>query len=158
MILITHQHLDPEALTKKVRSPGNGTVVTFLGTTRNETDGRGVLFLEYECYQPMAERSLTELAQEVQVRWGIQDLAIAHRVGRVEVGEISLVVAVAAPHRKEAFAACQHIVDRIKAVVPIWKKEFFEDGAVWVEGEGSPEAALTGFGLSTEAASGAEAC
>ena len=132
MIEITHDPLNPEAVTRKVTGPGNGAVVTFLGTTRDSTSGRGVLRLEYEGYEPMAAEKLVEISAEIRERWGIENVAVAHRLGRLEIGEVSLVVAVASPHRGEAFAACQYAVDRIKQTVPIWKKEFFEDGEVWV--------------------------
>ena len=105
----------------------NGAVVTFLGTTRSSTDDRKVLHLEYEAYEPMARKKLAEIADKMRERWEV-DVAIAHRLGRLEIGETSLVVAVASPHRSEAFAACQYSVDRIKQTVPIWKKEFFEGG------------------------------
>ena len=132
MIEITHEPLDPEAITAKVGKNSNGAVVTFLGTTRSFTGNRKVLHLEYEAYQPMADKMLAEIVDEIRQRWSLEDVAVAHRLGRLEIGEISLVVAVASPHRKEAFAACQYSVDRIKQIVPIWKKEFFEDGEVWV--------------------------
>ncbi|MDA1347691.1 MAG: molybdenum cofactor biosynthesis protein MoaE [Chloroflexi bacterium] len=135
MIEILHTALDPEAITARVRSDSNGAVVTFLGTTRDSTDGRRVLHLEYEAYQPMADQKLAEIADEMRDRWGIEDIAIAHRLGKLEIGDISLVVAVASPHRADAFAACQYSVDRIKQIVPIWKKEFFGDGEVWVGSE-----------------------
>ena len=135
MIDITHDALDPKTITAKVRRDTNGAVVTFLGTTRSSTDSREVLHLEYEAYRPMADKKLEEIVREMRGRWQIEDVAIAHRLGRLEIGDISLVVAVASPHRQEAFAACQFSVDRIKQVVPIWKKEFFEGGEVWV---GSP--------------------
>ena len=138
MILLTRDPLDPEALTATVRDAANGGVVTFLGTVRNNTDGRQVLYLEYEAYEDMAEKVLARIAQEVTERWGggIVHTSIAHRFGRMEIGDISLVVAVASPHRAEAFAACQYVVDRIKQDVPIWKKEVFQDGEVWVGMEG----------------------
>ena len=136
MIQITDEPLDPAAITARVRRETNGAVVTFLGTTRSVTDDRKVLDLEYEAYRPMADKVLAQIVQEMEERWSVEDVAIAHRLGRLEIEEISLVVAVASPHRKEAFAACQFAVDRIKQSVPIWKKEFFEDGEVWVE---SPE-------------------
>lgn len=132
MIEITYESLDPEAVTARVRRDSNGAVVTFLGTTRSFTGERRVLHLEYEAYRPMADNMLEQIAREMRERWAIEDVAIAHRLGRVGIGEVSLVVAVASPHRREAFAACQYSVDRIKQVVPIWKKEFFEGGAVWV--------------------------
>ena len=136
MILITREPLDPEAITATVRKDTNGGVVTFLGTTRNDSDGRRVLYLEYEAYEGMAEKMLGRIAGEIRQRWGITDVSIAHRFGRLEIGEISLVVAVASPHRGEAFQACQYVVDRVKQNVPIWKKEVFEDGEVWVGIEG----------------------
>ena len=131
MIEITHEPLDPESVTARVRKDTNGAVVTFLGTTRSTTGDRKVLHLEYEAYRPMADAKLAEIADEMRERWSV-DVAIAHRLGRLEIGGISLVVAVGSPHRKDAFAACQYSVDRIKQLVPIWKKEFFEGGEVWV--------------------------
>ncbi|MSQ22369.1 MAG: molybdenum cofactor biosynthesis protein MoaE [Dehalococcoidia bacterium] len=138
MILLTRKPLDPDAITATVHGDANGGIVTFLGATRNETAGRRVLYLEYEAYEDMAEKILARIAQEIKERWGITDVSIAHRFGRLEIGEVSLVVAVASPHRAEAFAACQYVVDRIKQDVPIWKKEFFENGEVWVGMEGHP--------------------
>ena len=137
MIEITNEVLDPEAITAAVRKDTNGAVVTFLGTTRRLTDGQDVLHLEYEAYRPMADNQLASIVSEIEERWSIDDVAIYHRLGRLEIGEISLVVAVASPHRQAAFEACQHSVDRIKQAVPIWKKEFFEDGEVWVGSDGS---------------------
>ena len=136
MIEITHSALDPQAITAGVMRETNGAVVTFLGVTRNSTGDREVLHLEYEAYEPMARAKLSQIAGEVRERWSIEDVAISHRLGRLEIGDISLVVAVASPHRGEAFAACQYAIDRVKHTVPIWKKEFFEGGQVWVE---SPE-------------------
>lgn len=134
MIEITYDPLLPDSITEKVRVDASGAVVTFLGTTRLYTDGKRVLYLEYEAYRPMADRMLEETVKEIRNRWNICDLAIAHRLGRLEIGEISLVIAVSAPHRKEAFEACQYAVDRIKQTVPIWKKEFFENNVGrWVE-------------------------
>ncbi|MFH1142036.1 MAG: molybdenum cofactor biosynthesis protein MoaE [Chloroflexota bacterium] len=144
MILLTRKPLDSEAITATVHRDANGGLVTFLGTTRNETDGRRVLHLEYEAYEDMAEKMLARIAQEISKRWGITDVSIAHRFGRLEIGEVSLVVAVASPHRSEAFAACQYVVDRIKQDVPIWKKEVFENGEVWVGTEGQMRNAGTG--------------
>ena len=138
MIQITHEPLDSESITAAVRKGANGAVVTFLGSTRSSTGGRNVLHLEYEAYRPMADAKLAEVADEMRRQWAV-DVAIAHRLGRLEIGDISLVIAVASPHRKDAFDACHYSVDRIKQIVPIWKKEFFEDGEVWV---GSQEDAL----------------
>ncbi len=132
MIQITYEALCPDAITAGVRGDGNGAVVTFLGSTRDSTGDRRVLHLEYEAYRPMADNQLRRIAAEIRERWGITDAAIAHRLGRLEIGDVSLVVAVASPHRKEAFEACAYAIDRIKQIVPIWKKEFFEGGEVWV--------------------------
>lgn len=136
MVELTDRPLDPEAITARVRKDIYGGVVTFLGTTRLYTEGKQVLYLEYEAYPDMARKEMEKICRELVERWGPLDVAIAHRVGRLEIGEISLVVAVAAPHRKEAFQACQYVVDRIKQKVPIWKREVFQDGSVWVGSEG----------------------
>ncbi|MFH1560391.1 MAG: molybdenum cofactor biosynthesis protein MoaE [Chloroflexota bacterium] len=142
MIYVTPDPLNPQEITDLVRKSSNGAVVTFLGAVRDSSEGRDVLHLEYEAYQPMAQNMLQQIAEEVRERWGIEDMSIAHRVGKLEIGEISLVVALASPHRKEAFEASQHVLDRIKAVVPIWKKEVFQGGEAWVgsheEGTTSP--------------------
>ena len=132
MIKVTRQELDPQPITASVRRDTNGAVVTFLGTTRRSSQGKEVLYLEYEAYEPMALKELEQIKREVASKWDIDDVAIAHRVGRLEIEDISLVVAVASPHRKEAFQACHYVVDRIKETVPIWKKEVFEDGEAWV--------------------------
>ena len=132
MITITDEPLCAETITERVKGAGNGAVVTFLGSTRDSTAERKVLYLEYEAYRPMADNQLARIAGEIRERWGISDVAIAHRLGRLEIGDISLVVAIASPHRKEAFEASAYAIDRIKQIVPIWKKEFFEGGEVWV--------------------------
>ena len=131
-ITITNEQLCPEAITGSVKRDSNGAVVTFLGSTRDSTAERRVLYLEYEAYRPMADNQLERVAHEIGERWGISDVAIAHRLGRLEIGDLSLVVAIASPHRKEAFEASAYAIDRIKQIVPIWKKEFFEGGEVWV--------------------------
>ena len=131
MIEITNEVLDPAAVAAKVSRDANGAVVTFLGVTRNFTGNRRVLHLAYEAYRPMADAKLAEVADEMRNRWPVE-VAISHRLGTLEIGEISLVVAVGSPHRKDAFEACHFSIDRIKQIVPIWKKEFFADGEVWV--------------------------
>jgi len=146
MIELTHSPLDPEAITSKVRKDTNGAVVTFLGTTRNNFQGKRVLNLEYEAFDEMALKKMEDIRVELQAQFALEDIAISHRVGTVPIGEISLVVAIASPHRKEAFQACQRAVDRVKEIVPIWKKEVFEDGARWVaceDHEFHPEDAAT---------------
>lgn len=132
MIEVTHEPLDPEVVTRKVVKDTNGAVVTFLGTTRDNFEGKRVITLEYEAFEEMAVKKLEEIRQGLMAEFQIEDIAIAHRIGRVDIGQISLVVAVASPHRKEAFLACHEAVDRLKATVPIWKKEIYEDGSRWV--------------------------
>jgi len=134
-IEITAGPLAPEPFLQHVRRDDSGAVALFLGVVRDNSHGRRVLYLEYDAYPEMAERKLREVAEEAQARWPITDIAIAHRTGRLEIGETSLLVAVSSPHRHDAFAACHHIVDRIKEVVPIWKKEVWEGGEAWIEGE-----------------------
>ena len=110
----------------------NGSVITFLGTTRLFNEGRKVLYLEYETYPEMAVKELEKVRQEIRERWGISDVAIGHRLGRLDIEDISMIVAVASPHRKEGFQAAAYVVDRVKESVPIWKKEYFEGGSHWV--------------------------
>ena len=132
MIEITEQQLDSEKITNLVRRDSNGAVVTFLGNTRDNFEGKDVIRLEYEAYVKMAVKKLEEIRQEMMQEFGIEDIAIAHRIGVVDIGETSLVVAVASPHRTEAFQACHKVVDRVKEIVPIWKKEVYADGSRWV--------------------------
>lgn len=129
---LSHAPIDARAVADLVRRTSHGAVVTFEGVTRDDTDGRRVLYLEYEAHEPVAEKVLARVLEEAAHRFGVQHLAVRHRLGRLEIGEASLVVAVGSPHRKEAFQVAQYAVDRIKQIVPIWKKEFFEDGSVWV--------------------------
>jgi len=105
----------------------------FLGTTRNHSKGKKVVRLEYEAYSPMALRMMSEIESEIRKRWNIQKISIVHRIGAVPVMEASVAIAVSAAHRKEAFEACRYAIDELKKRVPIWKKEIFEDGEVWVE-------------------------
>lgn len=132
MIVITCEELSPDQFTNLVRRDTNGAVVTFLGTTRDTFEGRRVIRLEYEAYEDMAYRKLEEIRQQLKAEFGVEDVAIGHRIGVVDIGEISLVVAVASPHRSEAFNACHEAVNRLKHSVPIWKKEFYEGGEHWV--------------------------
>lgn len=131
-ISITSEPLDPAPLANHVRTDRDGAIVTFLGVTRDHNDGRRVTFLEYEAYRPMAEQKIAEIIREMQGRWEIGRVAVAHRTGRVDIGETSMVVAVGAPHRRPAFEAALHFIDRLKEIVPIWKKEYFEGGEVWI--------------------------
>jgi len=133
---ITSACLEPQLLIDHVRKDESGAVALFSGVVRNNSLGRRVLYLEYDAYPEMAERVMREIADEIMARWpAVIDIAIQHRTGRLEIGETSLLVAVSAPHRTEAFGACHALVDRFKEVVPIWKKEAWEGGEEWIEGE-----------------------
>jgi molybdopterin synthase catalytic subunit len=131
---MTQEPLNREALVARVTHPGAGAVVTFEGVVRDHARGHAVAYLEYEAFVEMAETQLRAIAATVQTRWGIERVAIAHRLGRLAVGEASVIIVVASPHRAEAFDACRFIIDTLKTTVPIWKKEFGPDGAEWVEG------------------------
>jgi molybdopterin synthase catalytic subunit len=130
---IVHDILDARNLVRQVASEGDGAVVTFAGIVRGTNRGKKVLFLEYEAYPEMALKMMHRIEDEIRETWGLTGVAIHHRVGRLNVGETSVLVVVAAPHRDDGFAACQYAIDRLKKIVPIWKKEIFEDGEVWVE-------------------------
>lgn len=131
---ITETPLDLAGVVARVADRSAGAVATFTGTARDAFRGRRVDYLEYEAYGPMAEQIMTDLGTELANRWpSLTGLAIAHRVGRVEVGEASVIVAVSAPHRREALAACGYGIERLKQILPVWKKEVFADGAVWRE-------------------------
>jgi molybdopterin synthase catalytic subunit len=133
---ITDQPLDPTPLVALVAAPDMGAVVTFAGIVRNNFDGRPTAYLEYEAYRSMAEAVLAKLAAEAQAGWGTGAIAIHHRVGRLEIGATAVLIVVAAPHRHEAFAAAEQLMDQIKQVAPIWKKEVWADGASeWVGNE-----------------------
>jgi molybdopterin synthase catalytic subunit len=138
-VLLTHKPLEPEKLSALVQRPSNGATVTFLGVTRDHNDGRRVQYLEYEAYEEMAVQELRRVVDELKARWPV-DVAVAHRLGKLDIGEVSLVVAVASAHRKEAFEACAEAVDRIKMAVPIWKREVYEGGYVWIGSEEHAEA------------------
>ena len=134
MFKITTEIITGAEVREAVEGPDAGAVVLFLGTVRNNTDGRAVKGLEYEAYPPMAEKKMAEIAQEVSEKWGLDRVAMIHRVGKLEIGEVSVAVAVASPHRKAAFEAGQYAMDRLKQVVPIWKREVWADGeAEWVK-------------------------
>ena len=133
MIAITETPIDHAALTERVRSNRAGAVCTFLGTVRELTGDRQTLALDYEAYPEMAMKKLAEIEQEARQRWPIIDVAIVHRVGHLDLGEISVVVAVSCPHRGEAFEACRWLIDTLKQVAPIWKRETWADGSQeWV--------------------------
>ncbi|MCC6728167.1 MAG: molybdenum cofactor biosynthesis protein MoaE [Chthonomonadales bacterium] len=131
---ISPDPIDVSALQKRVAGPANGAVLTFVGQTRNLSRGREVAYLEYDAYAPMAEKMLASLETEAARRWGVE-VAIAHKVGRVELCEPSVVICVGSPHRIEAFEACRWCIDTLKETVPIWKKEVTPDGTFWIEGD-----------------------
>ena len=133
MIDIVEVDIELEPLVEQVRKNANGAVVTFLGVVRAFSRGRNVLYLEYEAYREMAVRKMQQIGAEVREKWAIDDIAIVHRVGHLEVGERSVAIAVGAPHRKAAFEACEYAIDRLKEIVPIWKKEVWEGGDAWID-------------------------
>jgi len=132
---LTHQEIDSSQLALRVLQPGDGAIVTFDGVTRNESRGRSVRYLEYEAYAPMAIKTMHQIATEARERWEIDRIAIVHRLGRVDISKTSVAIVVTSAHRKAAFEACHFLIDRLKQIVPIWKREYFEDGAVWVDPE-----------------------
>ena len=132
MYEIVSHVIDAAAVTAAVGHAGAGATVTFIGTTRNHNDGRRVTRLEYEAYPEMALAEMRKIGETAQRRWPIEGVAIVHRIGVVPVGEASVVIAVSAGHRGVAFDACRFAIDRLKEVVPIWKKEHFEGGEIWI--------------------------
>jgi molybdopterin synthase catalytic subunit len=133
MIQLTMEAIDYGALTEQVRRADCGAVVVFLGTVRDLTDGRITVALDYEAYPTMAEKKMAEIEGETRKRWPVGELAMVHRLGHLDVGEISVAVAVSCAHRAQAFEACHFAIDRLKEIVPIWKKENWADGsAEWV--------------------------
>jgi molybdopterin synthase catalytic subunit len=128
MFKVTTEPLSVQALNDLVKRPSDGAVVTFDGIVRDNFDGRPVRALEYEAYADMAQKKMAAIGKEVQAKFAIGQIAMVHRIGHLDIGESSIVIAVAAPHRHAAFEACAYAMDRVKADVPVWKKEFFADG------------------------------
>jgi molybdopterin converting factor subunit 1 len=133
---LTDQPIDVDAVIADVADERAGAVATFLGTTRSESRGRTVLYLEYEAYAGMAEQVMEEIADKLKAKFELRGIAITHRIGRVGIGETSVAIAVSAPHRHAALAACQEAIDTLKKTVPLWKKEVYEGGEEWI-GRGS---------------------
>jgi MoaE-MoaD fusion protein len=130
---VVTEPLSSDAIAAEVDDPGAGGIVIFSGVVRNQTEGRPVKYLEYEAHAPMAEAKMREIGESVRSRWpGVRRLAMLHRTGRLEIGEASVLIAVSAQHRGDAFEACRYMIDTLKKTVPVWKKEYFEDGEVWV--------------------------
>ena len=139
MIRLTPEVIDHAALTEQVRRPDCGAVVTFLGTVRDLTGDRVTVALDYEAYPAMAEKKLAEIEGETRARWPVGELVMVHRLGHLDVGEVSVAVAVSCPHRGQAFEACRYAIDRLKELVPIWKKENWSDGSTeWVHPSAEP--------------------
>lgn len=131
---IIEDAISVDALYDDVLKDEHGAVVTFAGVVRNHSGDKKTQYLEYDAYAAMAEKKMAQIGTEVKDRWSVEDIAILHRMGRLEIGEISVLIAVASPHRLEAIHACHYAIDRLKEIVPIWKKEVGEDGNYWVEG------------------------
>jgi molybdopterin converting factor subunit 1 len=133
---LTRDPIPTHELTRQLKAPADGAVVVFEGIVRDHSHGRKTLYLEYEAYEPMAMRKMEEIGSEARRKFAIDGVGMIHRLGRLEIGETSVAIIVSAAHRRPAFEACQFAIDRLKQIVPIWKKEYFADGAVWAEGEG----------------------
>jgi molybdopterin synthase catalytic subunit len=136
--------IDPAEAVAAVAGPDRGAIATFHGVARDHHQGRRVLWLEYHAYPAMAEETLRLIGREVEERFGTPHVAIVHRLGRLQIGETSAVVAVAAPHRRQALEGCAYAIERLKAIVPIWKREGTEDGCTWIEGPDPCGAATPG--------------
>lgn len=131
---MSSEPIDANALVQAARTDEAGAVSVFYGVVRNSNLGRRVLYLEYDAYPPMAEKKMREIADQVRARWPVTGIAMQHRTGRLEIGEPSVVIAVASPHRADAIEACHYAIDQLKSIVPVWKKEVFEGGEEWLEG------------------------
>jgi len=139
MIEIVETTIDVQKVIASVQDPAAGGIDVFIGTTRNNARGKQVIGLEYEAYVPMALAEMHRIAKDIRERWHIIHLSCIHRIGTVNVGEVSVIVAVSSAHRNEAFEACRYAIDTLKKTVPIWKKERFSDGEVWVGLEGEEQ-------------------
>src|SRR5229473_391785 len=135
---LVREPIDMAALARHVRAPEDGAIVTFDGFVRNQSHNRPTLYLDYEAYETMALAKMREIAALLHEKFAIHRVAIVHRLGRLDIGETSVFIAVSAPHRGAAFDACRFAIDTLKRTVPIWKKEYFADGAVWADGELPP--------------------
>ena len=134
IIELTREPLDRNALVEAVTHASVGGIVIFEGVVRDNARGKQVRYLEYDAYIEMAKEQIRAIVDEAERRWGVEHVTVAHRFGRLEIGEASVIIVVAAPHRVEAFEACRYIIDTLKTTVPIWKKELATDGEEWVEG------------------------
>jgi len=132
LFLITNKPLQLEEITNKVIRAEAGAVTTFVGTVREFTKGKRTLYLEYDAYVPMAEKKLAQIGEEILSKWPDAKTAISHRIGRLEISDIAVIIAVSTPHRRDAYEANEYAIERIKQIVPIWKKEHWEDGEMWI--------------------------
>jgi molybdopterin synthase catalytic subunit len=137
--LIVRDPIDTQGVLARLKQGGDGAAVVFEGVVRNQTRGRRTLSLDYEAYEEMALRQMESLAEQALKQFQVREVRVVHRLGRLEVGETSVLVVAASSHRAAAFDACRWLIDTLKRTVPIWKKEYFEDGAVWADGEPFPE-------------------
>lgn len=135
MIEITREPISPELVVNKVKTDSSGCVVTYIGLIREYSQGKAVLSVEYEDVQGTAEERLRGIAGKIRQKWQLNNVTICHRIGKLKVGDINLIVAIAAAHRQEGFAACQYAIDQFKQRLPTRKKETYQDGSIWVEGE-----------------------
>ncbi len=132
MVEITDSPINIDKVIKSVTSENAGAIDVFIGTVRNKTKGKPVVKLDFEAYEPMAIAEMRKIVNIAKQKWSIEKIAVVHRVGLLEIGDVPVVIAVSTPHRKDSFDACQFVIDTLKETVPIWKKEIFEDGEVWV--------------------------
>ncbi|MGA8501564.1 MAG: molybdenum cofactor biosynthesis protein MoaE [Candidatus Sulfotelmatobacter sp.] len=137
--LIVRDPIDTQGVLARMKQGGDGASVVFEGLVRNQTRGRRTLYLDYEAYEEMALRQMESLAEQALKQFQVREVALVHRLGRLEIGETSVLIVVASAHRAAAFDACRWLIDTLKRTVPIWKKEYFEDGVVWADGEPFPE-------------------
>ena len=137
-VAIVREQIDTQAVLQRTKRPEDGAAVVFEGVVRNHTRGRRAMYLDYEAYEPMALKLMEDLAVQAMGQFGVREVAIVHRLGRLEIGETSVLIIVASAHRAAAFEASRWLIDTLKRTVPIWKKEYFEDGAVWADGEPFP--------------------
>jgi molybdopterin synthase catalytic subunit len=141
---LTREPIDADRIVAAAKAGADGAVVVFDGIVRNHSRGRKTLYLDYEAYEEMALKQLEELARQARERFGVRHLTVAHRLGRIEIGETSVLIVVSSAHRAQAFDACRWLIDTLKQTVPIWKKETFADGAVWAAGEPFPDGIAVG--------------
>ena len=149
IFLLVREAIQPRELLESLKAPEDGAIVVFDGFVRNNFKGRQTLYLEYEAYEPMAYAKMRAIGAEIRAKFAVHRIAIVHRLGRLEIGETSVLIAVSSAHRAAAFDACRYAIDTLKRSVPIWKKEYFAGGAVWAEGEILPQKAISGPDEST---------